>query len=234
MDVEELQRAGYSTRYINNEVNLELECKKTLGIVKYIPPPKPPLPKEENKVTSVRRKKMQRQLNRIKINIKESTAPPKQVGIDYNYTSVNITNKLLESLHINNIKLIKCTYDQRFPSLRDISRVYMGGLNDSISVSGDISKPDKCNRDYCCEVNDGVCFVWGEDGQKSRRYIASSILKRINIHGVDLCLLANSITGGQKGLRMKRVINYFNARSGMFVDPCPVGEGLLEIDVDEI
>ena len=236
MDVEELQRAGYSTRYINNEVNLELECKKTLGIVKYIPPPKPPLPKEENKVTSVRRKKMQRQLNRIKINIKESTAPPKQVGIDYNYTSVNITNKLLESLdvNVNNIKLIKCTYDQRHPSLRDISRVYMGGLNDSISVSGDISKPDKCNRDYCCEVNDGVCFVWGEDGQKSRRYIASGILKRINIHGIDLRLLANSITGGQKGLKMKRVINYFNARSGMFVDPCPVGEGLLEIDVDEI
>ena len=235
MDVEELQRAGYSTRYINNEVNLELECKKTLGIVKYIPPPKPPLPKEENKVTSVRRKKIQRQLNRIKITIKESTAPPKQVGIDYNYTSVNITNKLLESLDVNNIKLIKCTYDQRHPSLRDISRVYMGGLNDSISVSGDISKPDKlCNRDYCCEVNGGVHFVWGEDGQKSRRYIASGILKRINIHGVDLCLLANSITGGQKGLRMKRVINYFNARSGMFVDPCPVGEGLLEIDVDEI
>ena len=236
MDVEELQRAGYSTRYINNEVNLELECKKTLGIVKYIPPPKPPLPKEENKVTSVRRKKIKRQLNRIKITIKESTAPPKQVGIDYNYTSVNITNKLLESLdvNVNNIKLIKCTYDQSHPSLRDISRVYMGGLNDSISVSGDISKPDKCNRDYCCEVNDGVCFVWGEDGQKSRRYIASGILKRINIHGVDLCLLANSITGGQKGLRMKRVINYFNARSGMFVDPCPVGEGLLEIDVDEI
>ena len=175
MDVEELQRAGYSTRYINNEVNLELECKKTLGIVKYIPPPKPPLPKEENKVTSVRRKKMQRQLNRIKINIKESTAPPKQVGIDYNYTSVNITNKLLESLdvNVNNIKLIKCTYDQRHPSLRDISRVYMGGLNDSISVSGDISKPDKCNRDYCCEVNGGVRFVWGEDRQTSRRYIAS-------------------------------------------------------------
>ena len=235
MDVEELQRAGYSTRYINNEVNLELECKKTLGIVKYIPPSKPPLPKEENKVTSVRRKKIQRQLNRIKINIKESTAPPKQVGIDYNYTSVNITNKLLESLDVNNIKLIKCTYDQRHPSLRDISRVYMGGLNDSISVSGDISKPDKlCNRDYCCEVNGGVHFVWGEDGQKSRRYIASGILKRINIHRIELCLLANSITGGQKGLRMKRVINYFNARSGMFVDPCPVGEGLLEIDVDEI
>ena len=73
MDVEELQRAGYSTRYINNKVNLELECKKTLGIVKYIPPPKPPLPKEENKVTSVRRKKIKRQLNRIKTTIKEST-----------------------------------------------------------------------------------------------------------------------------------------------------------------
>ena len=237
MDVEELQRAGYSTRYINNEVNLELECKKTLGIVKYIPPPKPPLPKEENKVTSVRRKKIQRQLNRIKINVEERfTAPPKQVNIDC--TSVKVTNQLLESLHINKIKLIKCTYDQSHPSLRDISRVYMGGLNDSISVSGDISKPDKCNRDYCCEVNDGVCFVWGEDGQKSRRYIASSILKRINIHGVDLCLLANSITGGQKGLKMKRVINYFKAGGyghyGMFVDPCPVGEGLLEIDVDEI
>ena len=122
MDVEELQRAGYSTRYINNEVNLELECKKTLGIVKYIPPPKPPLPKEENKVTSVRRKKIQRQLNRIKINVEERfTAPPKQVNIDC--TSVNVTNQLLESLHINKIKLIKCTYDQHFPSLRDISRV---------------------------------------------------------------------------------------------------------------
>ena len=79
---------------------------------------------------------MQRQLQKTYlISIEdEVTAPPKQVGIDYNYTSVNITNKLLESLDVNNIKLIKCTYDQRHPSLRDISRVYMGGLNDSIIV----------------------------------------------------------------------------------------------------
>ena len=168
MNVEELQRAGYGTRYINIELNLELECKKTLGLVKYIPPPTPPLPKEESKVTSVRRKKMQRQLNRIKINVEERfTAPPKQVNIDC--TSVNITNQLLESLHINKIKLIKCTYDQHFPSLRDISRVYMGGLNDI----SEIGKPDKCNRDYCCEVNGGVHFIWGEDRQTSRRYIAS-------------------------------------------------------------
>jgi len=226
-----------NNRFRRNENELELECKQTLGLVQYIPPP----PGEESKDTSVRRKNIRRKLKRLKpddlqtATSQTTTSTPQHQPVVIDDVSIDITQQLLESMNINNIKLATCKYNQGYASLRNVSRVYIEG-------EGGCAEHHKyqthCNAVYCHEI--GVSFHVGSSRNVlGRRYIASNILKQINIDGQELCRLANNITGSAKGLRTRRTINYFIIRRDgepqRFVDPGPEEHVLkFEMDVDDI
>jgi len=218
-----------NNRFRRNENKLELKCKQTMGLVQYIPPP----PGEESKATSVRRKNMRRKLNRLKPNDLKTateTSTPQHQPVVIDDKSIDITKQLLESMNINDIKLATCKYDLGYPSLQDVSRVYIEGEGGCEEHHKDQTH---CNPDYCHEI--GVSFQFGKSRKVlGRRYVAFNLLKQINIDGQILCSLANDITGSAKGLRTKRTINYFIKGRSCYVDPGPDEVPKYEMDVDDI